>query len=374
MRSGNPRTLRTLNEAAVLNALFEHGPLTRPQIEDITGISKPAAARLLLRVEEAGVVERAGERASKHGPAAVVWQIKDRARLVAGVVVSRDELTIEVTDLLAEVIGTATVAHDVTRADQIAPLITSLLTLALQDTGHEIAEVGDLTIGLPGIVDPARGVLKASQAAAAWVGVELIELIESWLPEATVSVANDVSLVLISEHEFGAARGHDSVALLWSGLGLKVAFLHQGHLMAGPHGMAGEVSTAVGPNWSGQPSGLPGEGEQLGTALSPPELARLGDQIQPLADRLAVVLSPVLGLLDPELVLLSGPIAEEHGTALVEPVRQALSFMPNRVPPITPGELGPRAMVRGAVCLSLRRARAYLLSRGSQSDFELAEA
>ncbi len=59
---GTPSLLRAINDRAALEALLARGPLTRPQVSDLTGISKPTASQLLARLEQAGLVVRDGIR------------------------------------------------------------------------------------------------------------------------------------------------------------------------------------------------------------------------------------------------------------------------------------------------------------------------
>ncbi|MFE6735962.1 ROK family protein [Microbacterium sp. NPDC057650] len=376
MKSGTPRVLRTLNEGAVLDALFRHGPMTRPELEHITGLSKPAAARLLLRVEEAGVVVRDGERASRSGPPAQVWRANPRAALVAGITVTAERIAAEVCDLDGTLLGEASAENSVTDAAQIAPALRGLLTQALAGTDADVAQVRDVTLGVPGVIDPLPGVLRHSSRLPAWVGVDVIGLISAELPGTTVYTANDVGLVLIAEAEFGAARDAASVVLVWVGSGIKAAFLRDGELMLGPHGSAGEIGSVIVPAFDTVPDrstertrAVPGGGVLLEQLLQPSALQGL--ELPAIADRLAVAASSAAALLDPERVVIAGSLSDAYGTALAEAVQERLGFLPHDRPDVRCGELGARAQVRGAVCLSQRSARARLVGAGSLADVVL---
>ncbi|MFC6937424.1 winged helix-turn-helix domain-containing protein [Actinomadura yumaensis] len=66
---GTPSMLRAINDRAALEALLAEGPLTRPRLSDLTGISKPTASQLLARLVEAGLVVQDGVReGSRAGP------------------------------------------------------------------------------------------------------------------------------------------------------------------------------------------------------------------------------------------------------------------------------------------------------------------
>src|SRR3954467_11682390 len=65
-RPGTPRLLRGMNDRAALELLLEHGPLSRTRLGELTGLSKPTASQLLLRLERAGLVVATG--VSEGGP------------------------------------------------------------------------------------------------------------------------------------------------------------------------------------------------------------------------------------------------------------------------------------------------------------------
>jgi len=379
MKSGTPRVLRTLNEGAVIDALFEHGAMTRPEIEARTGLSKPAAARLLLRVEAAGVIERAGERPSRSGPPAAVWRVNPRAALVAGVTVRAGLLTAEVCDLQGETIGVAESDRTVVDAAAAVDAVHDVVARAVGDIA-QLDEVRDIAIGLPGTIDPDTGILRYARSLDPWVGIDLIGLVGERFAGATVQTANDVALTLTAETAYGSAQQSSSVALLWVGSGTRVAYARDGVLMLGPHGAAGEIGTIVAPAFGGEadrstPRGqaVPGGGMLVEQLLGPASIDAIGDDAAETAARIAAVLSSVIALLDPELVVLAGSVADAGGATLASAVEDALAYLPHERPHVVCAELGARAQVRGAVHLAQLSARARLVDAGSMADVVLPD-
>lgn len=72
-------------------------------------------------------------------------------------------------------------------------------------------------------------------------------------------------------------------------------------------------------------------------------------------------IATVCAVVDPELVLLDGPIGSHP--ALLEPVREAVNALAPLPPPVRAGALGEAAPLRGALAVALRRARADLRTR-----------
>src|SRR4051794_18183498 len=81
---GTPGLLRAINDKAALALLLEHGPLTRAQIGDLTGLSKPTASQVVTRLEQLDLIQVVGSVAAARGPSAVTYAVRtDRALAVA---------------------------------------------------------------------------------------------------------------------------------------------------------------------------------------------------------------------------------------------------------------------------------------------------
>ncbi len=70
MNPGTPSLLRGINDRAALDLLLEHGPLSRSQLGELTGLSKPTASQLL---------SPAGRRRAGRSPAATPGAVRGRS-------------------------------------------------------------------------------------------------------------------------------------------------------------------------------------------------------------------------------------------------------------------------------------------------------
>src|SRR4029453_8207645 len=96
---GQPRLLRLLNDRTALDLLLELGPLSRVQICDLTGLSKPTASKLLSRLEEAGLVRPVGTSSGGPGRNAVLYAVDGSVAQVGAVDVRPRRITARITDL-----------------------------------------------------------------------------------------------------------------------------------------------------------------------------------------------------------------------------------------------------------------------------------
>src|SRR4051794_28560695 len=115
---GQPRLLRMLNDRTGLDLLLELGPLSRVQICDLTGLSKPTASRLLARLEAAGLVRAVGTSSGGPGRNAVLYAVDGSAAQVGAIDVRPRRVTARIADLA----GTVLAEEDVPiRGDDRAP-------------------------------------------------------------------------------------------------------------------------------------------------------------------------------------------------------------------------------------------------------------
>src|SRR5947209_6639779 len=101
--TATPRTLRAINDAAALELLLRHGALSRAQLAEMTGLSKPTAAQLLVRLSQEGLVVERGETSGSPGPNARLYAVNDRAAHVAALDVAEDHASAAVADITGRV-------------------------------------------------------------------------------------------------------------------------------------------------------------------------------------------------------------------------------------------------------------------------------
>src|SRR5690348_16612829 len=123
--AGSSKLLRAMNESAALAHLLERGQLTRADLRDLTGLSKPTISEALRRLTEAGLASVIGHISGGPGPNAEVYAANSDAAYAIAVSV-RDSgdidipsLTAAVCDLTGEVRGRAEIAVDFLHTDPV---------------------------------------------------------------------------------------------------------------------------------------------------------------------------------------------------------------------------------------------------------------
>lgn len=253
---------------------------------------------------------------------------------------------------------------------------------------HELVGAG---IGLPGEVEPDRGLFRSSPILPTWRDVPVAKMLGERLG-FSIGTENDANATLLGEWAFGAARGADPVLLLTLGTGIGGAVLIDGRILRGHRGSAGEVGhLSVDPNgpvcWCGNRGclGLLASA----TALCEAYRARTGDPdaevdghivaealesgseaatgaLDQVCDALAKGIAAASVVLAPRRVVLFGGIVSGLREPLLQRVRASVNARPYPAVltelEIVAATLGPHAGAIGASLLPVAAEDASLPS------------
>jgi glucokinase len=101
---------------------------------------------------------------------------------------------------------------------------------------------GAIGIGVPGPVIPGAGVLPAAPNLPGWDhDVPVADLLSERLGGRPVVVDNDVNVGTLAEHRLGAGMGVDNMIGVFAGTGVGAGLILDGKLRQGPRGLAGEI-------------------------------------------------------------------------------------------------------------------------------------
>ncbi|WBB60576.1 ROK family transcriptional regulator [Streptomyces sp. WMMC500] len=224
---------------AVFTTVLTRGPVPRPEIARITGLSSAAVTKAVKPMLAAGYLEelpqeeRTGEGAGR--PAHPVAVRADREFFV-GVKVTADELIGVVTDLRAQVRAARRMPVSGQDADAVVADIAALVAELVPDYRERTRSLG---VSVSGDVDRAGGVVRYSPFLG-WHDIALAGLLRTATGLET-TVENDVKALTVAEQWFGEGVGADSFALVTVGAGIGCGLVVHGTLVAGGFGVAGEI-------------------------------------------------------------------------------------------------------------------------------------
>lgn len=390
MATGSPSKLRILNDQTALRFMISAGQISRAELEQLTGLSKPATAELLGRLEAAGLVKKCGKRSGGPGPKAQLWSVRPEAGYAAGIDVRPGSVKVVISDISG---GERSTAERMWAGTATARQVHECLEDACREIGLDRASILHAVVSVPGSLDPGTGLMKYSPELPSWEGSEVALILEAEL-QIPVEVENDVNLIALSEMNDGLAGPADNFALVWIDEGFGAAIVLDGELYRGPRGAAGEIGYVRLPDTFGAGLGTGSYGMKLGDLLTAAGIAKLAEKhhldfpgpeaaleaalagevtaqafLHELVCGVAVGLTAVITVLDPELILLGGRFGSRGGRNLAHLVQEELS----RLLPAPPGSMArviscptdDDAALSGALQTALIRAREKAFETGS---------
>ena len=128
-------------------------------------------------------------------------------------------------------------AQSIKNTDDPADLTNQIIELIDQVSTPEVESIG---MGVPSVVDVARGIVYDVQNIPSWKEVRIKSILEDALG-ITTYVNNDANCFVLGEKYFGKGRSCNSVVGLVMGSGFGGGLVLDGRLYSGPNCGAGEV-------------------------------------------------------------------------------------------------------------------------------------
>ncbi|MGW1543500.1 ROK family protein [Streptomyces sp. NPDC002309] len=229
----------------IFTTVLSHGPLTRSEMAGRTGLSAAAVTKAVRPLIEAGyLVEDADDEARRAlGRPANPVRVDGGRALFIGVKVTGDELIGVLTDLCCRIRVARRLPLPDRRPEPVLAQITELVRELLTEADGFGVLVRGIGLAVSGDVDRAAGAVRYSPFLE-WHDVPLAELAAktTGLP---VTVDNDVRALTVAEQWFGAGVGLSDFAVVTVGAGIGCGLVVHGRVVAGAHGVAGEIGHVV---------------------------------------------------------------------------------------------------------------------------------
>ncbi len=251
-------------------------------------------------------------------------------------------------------------------------------------------------VGVPGFTDFKRGFIYNLTNVPGWTSVHLVRLLRRRFGLPAV-VENDVNAMAIGECAHGAGRGYRFAVFATLGTGVGGGVVIDGKLYRGAYSMAGEIGhVCIRMNGRKTPEGRGGLETYVGNrrlagyavralkagrrslirtmvnhkldAITPKIIARAANRNDPLAletfdfaaDCLAAAFASITYLLQPEVIIVGGGVAQS-GRILFDPLRRHLRerlhpYFAERIK-IIPARLGEQAGMIGCAALVFQARR-----------------
>ena len=275
-------------------------------------------------------------------------------------------------------------------ASRLAKATREVLAKAEEQRTTDIIGIG---LGAPGLIIAETGVVHFSPNFPGWTDIPLVDDVKKALgiQSLPVFMDNDVNAMTLGELRHGAGVGYQSIVALTLGTGVGGGVVIDGQVYHGSRNTAGELGhTVVEPNgrycgcgnqgcleaYAGaknivertQEKIAAGSNTKLTSELTPKRIAAAAHAGDSLAVEIfaetgvyiGIALTSIAHVLNPEVAIIGGGIAEAGESLLFEPIRNEFTRRAMDIPgmmKVVPATLGNRAGIVGAAMLAFAMGR-----------------
>jgi glucokinase len=273
--------------------------------------------------------------------------------------------------------------------------IKKVIAELLLRIGRSPEDILCIGLGIPGLLDRERGLSIFSPNLPGWEHIDVAAAIRA-VYDAPVFIDNDVRVNLYGEWRFGAGKGYRNIVLITIGTGLGAGIVVEGQVLYGTTSSAGEIGhmnmyregrpcrcgskgclgryvsaaglvntvkerlnagdTSIVETWV-QSDLEQIKAEMLSLAYDEGD-ALAQDVLHEAGTLLGVGLANVMNILNPQLIIIGGGVANA-GERLLRSVRESVSSrslpLSNQACQIVQAQLGSRAGTIGAAVYALDR-------------------
>ena len=375
-RGRDPASLRRDNLRALLRHLHLHGPTSRAELCEITGLTRSAIAGLVGELADRGLALEGPTSQPPTGrgrPPIIVSPHEDQAYVLA-VAVEVDTIRISRVGFGGTVLAETRTAHDYAPGDpqRSVQQLTELLREWTHPSGTPPIGLG---VAVPALVRAADGrIMRAPNLG--WQHLSLGDELRraTGLPEPVV-VGNEARLAALAEQRRGAGRECGDLVYVSADVGVGGGILTRDQVLTGHTGYGGEIGhmitnpggrechcgargcweTEIGADALLRISGAPAPQDRHAALDDLLARAERGDEdaltaFRELVRPVALGLVNLVNVFNPERIILGGllePMLRHTGTQL-ESALAGLRGLPEVPLDLRPAQLGDHAPLLGA--------------------------
>ncbi len=376
--------MASLSVLRILRTIKERGIVSRTELQSMTNLSWGTITNTTRELLNRNLIREEGALQTKAGRKPVRLAINPDSHSLVGIDLNCETLRCMATNLCGDALFESYRQYEISLAPEaVLDLVLNMVQEALHSPKVEGRICLGIGVGAPGSIDAAAGILRVAPRLPGWVNVPVRDYLQHRLP-VPVLLEHDPNCLALAERWFGHAGSAEDVHCLMLGAGVGMGFLLNGEIYRGSQQQAGEFGhTTVNPEGPVCACGNRGcleaycssqaviqairshpekQSEFLRNifAQRTPTLEEIsdaatnGDQsaldaLRDMGTYLGIGLANLVNILNPELIVLSGPmlaVAQHFLPALDEQVQKRSWQHSSRQ--VILSELGPRGIAVGA--------------------------
>ncbi len=233
---GKPQTIKEVNSAMLERLIYERGPLSKPQLAKLTGLSLPTVNKLVDDLYDQQCVRQVGVTGSRAGRKAKLYEIDRSTGCLVALYYRWGKFICRIADISGRIIAAS--AYPLFTDDQNSATESTLS--AIDDMIKKApAQVKSIGVGVPGAV-LSNGLISGIPKIEVWEGFNLTELLKSRY-SADIWVENDVKLAAVGYYHANLEKEYDHLVYIYVGNGMGSGIIINRKLLRGANNFAGEL-------------------------------------------------------------------------------------------------------------------------------------
>ncbi len=232
---------------ALYTLVHRYQPIARSDIADIAGLTRASVSNIVKEFLRLGLVEESDKTGNGVGRKKILLRINDKSIHVIGIDIGRRNIVASIYNAGGKILRTEKRTFpDVRTLSENARDTKDILGRMLAWANSKKIRIDAIGIGVPGPVDPEKGIVRSAPHFRKSEIIDLKGEIENSYKIPTF-VEKDVNAAALGEQWFGIGKRYDSFVYLLVVEGMGAGMIVDGHLYRGVHGLAGKIGRFVFP-------------------------------------------------------------------------------------------------------------------------------
>ncbi|HHY48839.1 MAG TPA: ROK family transcriptional regulator [Alphaproteobacteria bacterium] len=238
LKGTNQEFGRPYNRRIVLEAIRLHAPTTRAEIAERVGLTIQTVSTIIRELEQHGYVLSLREEPRGRGLPPALLRINPDGGYAVGVHLTPLGIDAALINLVGDVVASVSREADNVGPDEALRIIASLVSrLARRRPGGRMLGIG---LAMPGPFDVEAMSFVGPTTMAGWRDVALLERLQQ-VTGLPAFLEADMAAAALGERLYGHGRALADFYYLYFGVGLGGAMVHDGAVLRGAWGNAGEI-------------------------------------------------------------------------------------------------------------------------------------
>jgi predicted NBD/HSP70 family sugar kinase len=247
--TGKPQMLKKVNSSMIEQMIYEHGPLSKPELVKLTSLSLPTVGKLVNDLEKNKRLCRAGHTGKGAGRKAILYETnRNSGCLLVVYYHSGGRYRCRIVDMLNNTLYEEIFALDTASSEAAAASTLKAVDSVIARAPAKVKAIG---VGLPGVVKP-DGRLQSIPQIGCWEGFNLQKLLAARYKIA-VYVENVTKLLVVGYYHTVLKEKKDNLAYIYIGNGICSGLIINKELYRGSAGSSGEIGFMLSPEGRTRP-------------------------------------------------------------------------------------------------------------------------